>query len=400
MADGVLSRIPGLAGYLSGQANDQQMHMGQLQQMGALQGILAKQQAAQQEQELKGTLSRIAQQAGGDPAKMGPLLLQTGHPKLMELGKGMIPRTPNPQFVNTVDEQGNPVQKAVVPTPGMTLPSQPRQAPNTVTELEKLMMLRDRLKTEGKDVTAVENAIRKQSETARQIVPPVINVNAGGKPKPPSGFQWNATGDALEPIKGGPKDPTINLTGGRESVYVQRMMMGANQAAKDLSNVVQLPLTASTGLFGGRRQGAGLLDAGKEVLANKATGQEAQAYNAMATGFQRSLAQIESAGLMPSGSLTHQMDAVLFKEGDTNLTKMHKLAQTRQIVEAGMEVIQANPRVSPSEKEKIKSVLDSIRKSVPFTHSDLISLQALQETNPAATLKDVIGKKPKWEIVR
>lgn len=193
----------------------------------------------------------------------------------------------------------------------------------------------------------------------------------------------------------------LNLTGGRESVYVQRMMMGANQASKDLSNVVQLPLTASTGFFGGRKQGAGLLDAAKEVLANKATQQEAQAYNAMATGFQRSLAQIESAGLMPSGSLTHQMDAVLFKEGDTNLTKLHKLAQTRQIVEAGMEVINANPRVSPGEKEKVQEILKSIRASVPFTHSDLIKLQVEQEKNPGATLRSTLKSgQGKWEVVR
>lgn len=194
--------------------------------------------------------------------------------------------------------------------------------------------------------------------------------------------------------------PTLNLTGGRESVYVARMILGGNQAAKDLANVVQLPLTASTGFFGGRKQGSGLLDAGKEVLANTVTGQEAQSYNAMATGFQRSLAQIESAGLMPSGSLTHQMDAVLFKEGDTNLTKMHKLAQTRQIVEAGMEVIESNPRVSPEEKVKTKNILESIRKSVPFTHSDLIKLQVMQETNPSATLKDVLNAPKEWKVVR
>lgn len=191
----------------------------------------------------------------------------------------------------------------------------------------------------------------------------------------------------------------LNVTGGRESVYIQRMMMGANQASKDLANVVQLPLTASTGIFGGRKQGPGLFDAGKEVLANKATGQDAQAYNAMATGFQRSLAQIESAGLMPSGSLTHQMDAVLFKEGDTNLTKLHKLAQTRQIVEAGMEVVDANPRVSPEEKAKVKTVLESIRKSVPFTHSDLIQLQEAQRTDPNATLGSIIKNKSSgWSI--
>ena len=397
--DPVLSRIPGLAGYLSGQANDQQMQMGQLQQMGALQGILAnaqKQQMQQQEMAEMGQLKAVVQQAGGDPAKAVQALIASGNPRAIALAeklKGFMPKPAEPYTLAPGGQRRGSNNEIIAEAP-----FKPAKEQNP-SNLARLMAERDALPEGDPRRANYDNAIRKESEVARQIVPPVIRVDSG-RPKAPSGFQWNATGDALEPIKGGPKDPTINLTGGRESVYVQRMMMGANQAAKDLSNVVQLPLTASTGLFGGRRQGAGLLDAGKEVLANKATGQEAQAYNAMATGFQRSLAQIESAGLMPSGSLTHQMDAVLFKEGDTNLTKMHKLAQTRQIVEAGMEVIQANPRVSPSEKEKIKSVLDSIRKSVPFTHSDLISLQALQETNPAATLKDVIGKKPKWEIVR
>lgn len=197
------------------------------------------------------------------------------------------------------------------------------------------------------------------------------------------------------PWVGSPDQLALKVTGGRESVYVQRMMMGANQAAKDLANVVQIPLSATTGPFGGRKQGTGLFDAGKEILANTMTPQEAQTYNAMATGFQRSLAQIESAGLMPSGSLTHQMDAVLFKAGDTNLTKLHKLAQTRQIVEAGMETIDANPRVSPEEKAKIKDVLASVRKSVPFTHSDLIRLSLAQEQNPNATLKSVLGQMQK-----
>ncbi|MBF9666383.1 hypothetical protein IAI38_11655, partial [Streptococcus pseudopneumoniae] len=87
---------------------------------------------------------------------------------------------------------------------------------------------------------------------------------------------------------------------------------------------------------------AGILDATKEVLANKLTSQEVQSYNVMSTGFQRALASIEAAGLMPTGQLTHQMDAVIFKEGDTNFTKLQKLAQTRQIVEEGLETALSN----------------------------------------------------------
>lgn len=177
--------------------------------------------------------------------------------------------------------------------------------------------------------------------------------------------------------------------GSRESVFIQRVIMSGNQAAHDLENVISLPMTASSGLFGGRKQGAGILDATKEVLANKLTSQEVQSYNVMSTGFQRALASIEAAGLMPTGQLTHQMDAVIFKEGDTNFTKLQKLAQTRQIVEAGLETTVSNPRIPKETREHAQSIIDSIRKSVPFTQQDLLRLDTLQQTNPNVTLKDV-----------
>ena len=180
--------------------------------------------------------------------------------------------------------------------------------------------------------------------------------------------------------------------GSRESVFNQRVLQAANQASKDLLNVVQLPTTSSTGIFGGRKQGPGIFDATSEVLANKMTSQDVQSYNAMSTGFQRTLAAIESAGLMPSGTLTHQMDAVIFKEGDTNLTKLHKLAQTRQIVDSGLEVMEANPRLSDSEKELASNIRKQLEKAVPFTHSDLIRLQQEQERNPKATLNSIMPK--------
>jgi hypothetical protein len=215
-----------------------------------------------------------------------------------------------------------------------------------------------------------------------------------------TGRAWKASEKGWEPVlvtnlpKNLQKFGSAATAGNRESIFNQRVIMGANQAAKDLHNVTKLPLTASTGVFGGRKQGPGLLDAGKEVLANKMTSQEAQQYNVMSTGFQRSLAAIESAGLMPSGALTHQMDAVLFKEGDTNLTKLHKLAQTRQIVESGMETVLNNPRVSEPEKKQAREIVDNLRKAVPFTHEDLINLEQAQQVTPDTSLKDVISKAP------
>lgn len=177
--------------------------------------------------------------------------------------------------------------------------------------------------------------------------------------------------------------------GARESVFINRVLLSANEGARDLQNVVELPLSASTGLFGGRKQGPSILDAGREVLANKLTTEEVQEYNTMATGFQRALASIESAGLVPSGALSHQMDAVLFKEGDTNFVKLRKLAQTRQIIEAGLETTIANPRVPEETRKHAKDIVDTVRKAVPFTQQDLTRLKTAQGTNPDMTLKDV-----------
>lgn len=184
----------------------------------------------------------------------------------------------------------------------------------------------------------------------------------------------------------------INLAGGRESVFINRVVLSGNQAAADLANVAKLPLTSSSrGMFGGRGQDTGIFNAGKETLATALTSQEVATYNVLATGFQRALAAIESAGLAPSGALMHQMDAVIFKEGDTNFTKLLKLAQTRQIVDKGLETIVSNDRVPAETKNHVKEIMEKMKKSVPFTPSDLIELQQRQAINPNATLGDVIG---------
>jgi hypothetical protein len=298
----------------------------------------------------------------------------------------------------TADRQLAPeelARMAIMPG-GQAVPVQaPQAAPAPV-------QMPDAANLDARDLMARQAASADPGAPAAASVPSAAPAAPTAPQRPPEYASWpQRKRDEYDASIAKKSGIGVTVAGGRESVYVQRMMMGANQAAKDLGNVVQLPLTASTGIFGGRKQGSGLFDATKEILANKATTQEAQAYNAMATGFQRSLAQIESAGLMPSGSLTHQMDAVLFKEGDTNLTKLHKLAQTRQIVEAGMEVINSNPRVSPPEKEKVKEILSSIRKSVPFTHSDLIQLQIEQDKNPKATLGSILKtSEGKWSVVR
>jgi hypothetical protein len=183
----------------------------------------------------------------------------------------------------------------------------------------------------------------------------------------------------------------INIAGGRESVFINRVVNSGNQAVADLENVVKLPMSAGRGIFGGRSQGKSLMEASKESLTNSMTTQEVQTYNVVATGFQRALAAIEGMGLAPTNALMHQMDAVIFKEGDTGLTKLTKLAQIRQIVEKGLETVVTNQRVDAETKKLAQTIMDKAIKAVPFTPGEVIELQVLQNTNPNATLKDVMA---------
>ncbi len=200
--------------------------------------------------------------------------------------------------------------------------------------------------------------------------------------------------DGGQPSLGGAtaKEGKAAGIGSRESVFVNRTITAAEQAASDLSNVVELPITSSSGFFGGRGAPSSIYSAGRESLMNKMTSQEVQDYNVLSTGFQRSLSAIEAAGLAPSGTLSHQMDAVIFKEGDSQLTKLRKLAQTRQIVESGMEPLLNNPRLPKEQKDEINKIVSKIKQAVPYTNSELTKLQVAQEKNPDTTLNDVMKK--------
>lgn len=98
MPIGALGSIPGLAGYLGGQEQDriaaaaaQQGQLGQLQQVGALQGILAKVQAAKQQEAYRGALQAL----GPNPTQEGlaGVAAQFGSPdKVMDVQQRSLDR--------------------------------------------------------------------------------------------------------------------------------------------------------------------------------------------------------------------------------------------------------------------------------------------------------------------
>jgi hypothetical protein len=205
---------------------------------------------------------------------------------------------------------------------------------------------------------------------------------------PPSGYQWKADKSGLEPIPGGPADPNTTSTGmdSRSSVMFNRVASSAQAATKAIQNIMELPVTSSSGWFGTAEPGHGLMQSGKNVLAQKVTGQEAQDFKTMVAGVSRNLSTIETAGLAPNGAITNSMNNVLLGEGDTQMTKLRKMAEMRQIVEENLKPQLANPKLAPAQKDLIRSIIGDVQKSVPFTHHDITMLQ--QSKNSKATIAD------------
>lgn len=177
--------------------------------------------------------------------------------------------------------------------------------------------------------------------------------------------------------------------GNRAEVYFKRVTVAANEAAQAAQNIMEMPSSSTSGFFGQRGPPAhGLLGAAKESLTNALTTQEVQDYNTLVPGIGRSLAAIETGGLAPSGQISSSMDGLILKSGDSEMTKMRKMAELRQIVEKGMEPNLVDPKIPDVQKQQVKDIITQIQTAIPFTHHDITVLQ--QSKNPNVTMADVV----------
>lgn len=173
--------------------------------------------------------------------------------------------------------------------------------------------------------------------------------------------------------------------------FTGRVIQGANLATAAIENVVELPFTADTGVFGSGTapDGLSIFDASGQYLRNEMSSDNVQAYNTMMAGVLRNLAIIESSGLAPTGKFTDSMGAVLFRPGDstTGLTRMRKMAEMRQIVDEGLRPLLAG-RASKEQKQFIRGIIDRIHRAVPITHANITAYQRAQAKNPKLSYRD------------
>lgn len=182
--------------------------------------------------------------------------------------------------------------------------------------------------------------------------------------------------------------------GSREGVMFQRVASSANEGVAALRNISELPIGTSTGVLGiGASPGQSAIMSSYGALKNAIAPQAVQDYNTMLAGVSRSLATIETAGLAPNGSLSHSMDSIQLREGDTEMTKLRKLAEMRQIIEKGIEPNLSNPRLPQEQKKFIGDLISQVQDAVPYTQHDITELQRRASKNPQMTLQDLMTEK-------
>lgn len=178
-----------------------------------------------------------------------------------------------------------------------------------------------------------------------------------------------------------------NVPGGaRTAGQINRIINAAKDAVTGLQNISQLPSTATGSLFGANGQTTSLLDVGKRWLGNSITSQEVQDANVSFVGLGKALATLDSGGLQSSQALMTQMDKLQLMPGDTQYTKMRKLAEIRQLADNSLETTINGPLLSTTQKKYAQTLRDALAKAIPWTPNDVSKLQ--QSKSPTATLRD------------
>lgn len=192
----------------------------------------------------------------------------------------------------------------------------------------------------------------------------------------------------------------LGSTGGFSAVnnrFADRVTAAATLATQTAGNIAELGMDVSSGIFQLHHGDGTLMGAVRDDLATAMDPQDVQTYQTMATGLERTLAAIETAGMMPNGTLIGQMGKLVFNPGDTHLTKMGKLAEIRQIIEYGTRFILDNPKAPEGDKKNIEEAVKQIQKEIPYTARDVARFTRLSKTDPTLTLNDVVKEREKAE---
>lgn len=178
---------------------------------------------------------------------------------------------------------------------------------------------------------------------------------------------------------------------GRERMFAERVRVAGESMADALETIAEMPDDASMGVFGtGASPGKSILASTKDTLRNAATSEAVQWYTAALAGANRALGVLESAGLAPSGSTQQSFEALAWREGDPESTRLYKLAEMRQTVDNAMQTALTNPSISAEMKAQVAEIQNRVARAVPFAPIDVLRLQSAP---PGVTLQDIVAQR-------
>lgn len=181
----------------------------------------------------------------------------------------------------------------------------------------------------------------------------------------------------MQPVPAGKvevQDKKAAGAGRQAETQLIAMRGAANEAVADLTNLVEMPITANLGSFMGVQYQTpdSLAEALRRDVARKLTPQEVNDIGITFSGVGRSLAILEGQG-RASGlvGLSGQMEKLAPQSGDTPLSIMRRYAQIRQIIERSVENAKASGHASPEAMKLFDKIAEEAKAAVPWTVHDV-----------------------------
>lgn len=203
-------------------------------------------------------------------------------------------------------------------------------------------------------------------------------VFSGAARETPTGWVRDDTKQPLQVPEGGVIHVSSAANVGRQQQMVGRLSLAGNEIPAALHNLVQLPITATAGVFGGV-QGESpktLADGIRRALANELTPQDAQDVLVSFQGVSRNIAAIEAAGAAQGlVGLTQRADVLMPRAGDTGETILRKYAEIRQLTERGLASLKNMPGLTDKQQKALSEMIEETRREVPWTVEDVNNLK-------------------------
>lgn len=168
---------------------------------------------------------------------------------------------------------------------------------------------------------------------------------------------------------------------GRSAMGITRTLTSAHDAVTGIENLSNLDNRADVGMF------PNLETSPKASLTRTLTPQQVQSAQATMGGLGRALAGLASGGLAPDQNTLRSYEALTPSQGDTQLTKMRKLAEMRQQTENALDVQSVSPLLTPDQKKQVLDLKARVAKAIPWTVPDVQRLE--NSKDPHASLRSL-----------